>query len=184
MGYFDEVIDQNWLDVRSPIVPDPSWIGPPHDCVPSCVAIQSEVVEGQNIALWISGAAVYPAGLWFELHVRWRRHRNVEMPLIPGLRGRNGLCLGAIVDDHQRIIATGRRPAAAGVDPGRTIAASPLVARPHIAVCGLWVWPTPKVSLTWVVEWRAQRLREVRIATGLDQINVAASQPRQLWPNT
>lgn len=185
MGFFDEIVDAAWL-VTEPSTPpaDPPWLGPPYDVVPQHCEVEIEFVRTRGISLWMSRADVFPSGVALTLEVRWEAAQQIALPVIPGDRGRSGLCLGARFDDGSRVLAASRRrhSAAGDLPPDRTIVVAPLRARPHMATIEVWVWPLPEVSLTWLLEWRAQRIRETAAYWDTSSLSKLGSHLRQVWP--
>jgi hypothetical protein len=183
MGFFDEIIDAAWLTPRANRTSDPPpWLGPPHDVVPAHVATDLEIVQTSDLAVWISGAAVFPSGVNFELQVRWCERRQIQLPLMPGVGGRDGLCLGVLFDDGRRLLATPRRLQSSQSAPSQSMVVAPLRARPHFATSEIWLWPLPKDSLTWVLEWRGQRIGESLARLEMETFADAARRARPVWP--
>jgi len=180
MGFFDEIVDADWL-VSGQVDPpsDPPWLGPPCDIVPQCRDVEIEFVRSRDIALWMSGAAVFPSGVALTLEIRWGTGRRVGLPVIPGERGRSGLCLGACFDDGHRVLAASRRRQSG--ESARTLVVAPLRARPHFATIEVWLWPLPEVSLTWVLEWRAQRIRETALRWDTSSLAEGARGSQPVW---
>jgi hypothetical protein len=181
MGFFDEIIDPAWLRPTASALPDPPWVGPPHDVMPAPVVMEMEFVRMGDLAVWMSGAAVFPCGVSFELQVRWGDGRRVQLPLVPGERGRDGLCLGALFDDGHRELAVPRRRQSTERAPSQSLVAAPLRVRPHQATSEIWLWPLPEISLTWILEWRAQRVGESRVRTEASEFTAAARNARPVW---
>jgi len=181
MGFFDEIIDADWLAASGPPSPDQPWIGPPHDVVPTPLGLELELVRTDDFLIWLSGAAVFPCGVSFELQVRWDGNRRVQLPVVPGERGRAGLCLGALSDDGQRTIAVPRRRQPADPGQARALVAAPLRARPHQATSEVWMWPLPAMSFTWVLEWQGQSVRETRAPFDVSKLSDAAHRARPVW---
>jgi hypothetical protein len=180
MGFFDEIVDAAWLIPGQTDPPsDPPWLGPPCDTVPQRCDVEIEFVRARDIALWMSGAAVFPSGVALTLEIRWGADHRVGLPVIPGERGRSGLCLGARFDDGHRILAAPRRRQSS--KSSRTLVVAPLRARPQLATVEVWLWPLPEVSLAWIVEWRAQGIRETAVRWDTSSLREAARQTRPVW---
>lgn len=182
MRFFDEVIDPAWLSAPRSASPDPPWLGPPYDVLPAHVETHLELTRTIDLAVWITGAAVFPCGVSFELQVRWSGGRQVHLPLVAGDRGRNGLCLGALFDDGRRALAVPLRRHSAEFAPAQSLVAAPLRTRQYQVTNEIWMWPLPNVSVTWVLEWRAQRVGESRVRFDTSGINDAARDSRPVWP--
>jgi len=183
VGFFDEIVDAAWLVSEQSDPPsDPAWLGPPCDFVPKRCDLDIEFVRSRDMSLWMPWAEVFPYGVALTLEVRWAAAQRVALPVIPGERGRAGLCLGAEFDDGHRVLATSRRRQSRESPLERTLVVAPLRARPNLATIEVWLWPLPHVSLTWVLEWRAQRIRETAVRWDTSALSEAASQSQRVWP--
>ena len=182
MGFFDEVIDPAWIVPRENYSPDPPWLGPPHDVIPARVETELELVRTLDLVVWISGSAVFPGGVGLELHVRWNRPRRVQLPVVPGDLGRRGLCLGVHFDDGRRVLAIPRRRQPTQAQQTQLVVVAPLRARPCFATTEIWLWPLPTVALSWVVEWRDQRIGESRVRFDVAPLGDVACDARPVWP--
>jgi len=181
MGFFDEIIDPAWLAPSPTALPEPPWLGPPHDVRAIQLPIELDFVRTSDLALWISGATVFPSGITFDLQVRWGRARRVALPLLVGDRGRGGLCLGVAFDDGRRALAVPRRRQLRQREPQQSLVATTLRARPYQTTNEIWMWPLPAESLTWVLEWRAQQVAESRVRFTADGLADAARRARPVW---
>jgi hypothetical protein len=182
MSFFNEVIDSSWLsDVRPAEIPPP-WITPPYDVVPAHFDTLVDLTRARDLAIWLSGAHVYPAGVSLELHVRWNGSRSIPLPLGPIDRGRAGLCLGAEFDDGCRLLCMPQRRQVRQSPPARAITITPLHARPSLAISQIWIWPFPCTAFSWVLEWRSQGIRETRARFDPTPLELAASGARPVWP--
>jgi len=87
-----------------------------------------------------------------------------------------------LYDDGRRAVATPRRRQARDRNTAEyALVAAPLAAGPYYATSEIWVWPLPRVSLTWVLEWRAQRLGEYRQHLDVTAFPDAATKARCIW---
>jgi len=130
--------------------------------------------------VWIAGTSVFPCGIRLELHVRWASARRIPVPLIPGDRGRRGLCLGILFDDGRRVLAVPRRRQARDANAASYLTVAPVAAGAHSATTEIWLWPLPTVSLTWALEWQDQRVAESRAPFDVTAIPEAASNARAI----
>jgi hypothetical protein len=182
MGFFDELTDARWL--LPDVSPDaPSWIGPPHNLVAATRELHQELWIGDVLALWLTGADVYPTGLRLFLHARWRKPGYVVPPLVPGNRGRDGLCLAVELDGARRALATPRdlAPPTAPLNEVSLVATTCTGTR-FGATTELWVWPLPSRELRFVVEWRAQRIPEVSAKLDAAPFVAGLADVTELWP--
>jgi hypothetical protein len=142
MGFFDEIIDASWLTPKPSLpVPDPPWLGAPHDLVPAYVETHLEFARAPALAVWITGASIFPSGISLALEVRWDGSRQIQVPLVPGERGRAGMCLGAQFHDGERVLALTRRRQRSTQPARRSLVVTPLRARLNAATIEIWLWP-------------------------------------------
>ena len=182
MGFFDEVIDDAWLVASARPRSVPEWCRPPGDVRGAPVPTSVDLVRCRDLAVWIGNPVAYPTGISFELHIRWQLPRRVAPPFLPGRAGRNGLCLGAQTDEGQRLLAI-RIPKLLRMpeQPGPVLAVSGARHDDDRAIVALWLWAPVGESLTWVFEWRAQRVVETRVAFSLAAFRQAGVQAERLW---
>jgi hypothetical protein len=183
MGFFDETLDASWLARPRALVPDAPWVAPPHDLIPAYLAFRLDVWRTVDLAIWIVGTAVYPCGALFELHIRWGTARRITQPLIPGDKGREGLCLGLLLGDGAKLLATPRNRQSREIRPHTkcTLVVAPLRARPQVSVTELWLWSLPRDDVTWIIEWRAQRVPESRVSMSCAALLAAVRDVQAAW---
>lgn len=182
MAFFDQVIDPRWLTQQRAFSRDP-WLAPPGNVVPARAADRGVFVRTNDIAVWLSLGDLYADGLALALNVRWRTPRQVRTPLIPGDRGRNGLCLGAEFADGLRRLAVSRKALAPGSKPSPpTLLVTSWTAQEWQATAALWLWPLPERPVTWVVEWRSQRIAETHWVMDVEPLLSQVNQAEALWP--
>jgi hypothetical protein len=164
MAFFDETIDPRWLIRPAGEKAPAAWWGPPHNVVPRVEKVAAMVTRAPDLAIWLADFEIFPSGYTATLHVRWRSSRRIIPPLVPGERGRRGLCVGVILADGRRTVAVTREAVSRTAEPREPILVS-LDWRFEYgqAEARMWLWPLASGSVTWVVEWRAQRVAESRI---------------------
>jgi hypothetical protein len=184
VGFFDEVIDASWLREEPPAPPPPPWCAPPRNIVPAPVAVQAIVELSSDFAIWIDSVHAYPTGLACVLNIRWRSPRSVAPPFIPGRGGREGLCLGFETEEGHRAISQSHEAVMSATAPARPVLVADSARHGDgLATVDLWTWPRVGGVITWVVEWRRQRLRERRVEClcAADALDEAGNGPQVLW---
>jgi hypothetical protein len=183
MGFFDQVIDRDWLRAATHEESPPAWAAPPANEVPVCVPLYAPIVQQADVVVWLSGARAYTAGIAFELELRWRAHRPITRPFIPGNAGRNGLCVGVIVGEASGIVA--RRPVAAedykDCPSGPVLVSTSARHGARFATVDLWLWQRTGGRATWIVEWRRHRIAESRGVTDLTPVANAGAKATVIW---
>ena len=181
MGFFDEMIDSRWLERRPTRQGDAAWLGPPHTEIPHRFDPEMALVATDDLDIRVSSASVYGCGVALDLEIRWTFGRRIALPLIPGTRGRDGLCVGAVWDDGERLLALTRERVRAAEAPERALVAAPLRMRPNLVGIELWLWPRSDRDITVIMEWRGQRITECRGVLRASSVLVAARQVVTLW---
>ena len=187
LGFFDLLVDPAWLKSSREHEGQRSapWLGPPPDVLPHRSVTHHEVARTPDLAIWISGTSVFPSGMSLELQVRWRGERRVMAPLIPGQRGRRGLCLGVLFDDGRRVLAKSPSDLHGQSQPEQAgLTATARTAGTYQATTDLWLWPLPDQPLTWVLEWQFQRVAETHVPFEADSLAALARSARPPWSGT
>jgi len=184
VGFFDEIIDAAWLQplqrrIRSP------WDGPPSNELPVNISLAADLVQHRDLAIWLSGARLFTDGWELQLEIRWRPPRAIAPPFIPGRGGRAGLCLGLETSDGLRRLL--REVSMYALDEPPTRPAFTAVRAHHgvgNATVDLWLWGLPIHEPTVVLEWRQERVREVRRVVAMTPPTGDANlnTPTVLWP--
>lgn len=183
MGFFDE------MEPAPPPPPSyrlPDWIGPPENVIPATVALDVVLARTSDVAVWVSDALVFPAGLSFCLNVKYKGPDRPRRD--PPFFGPNEETprFGVELSDGRRVIAGLRRGEPWLVRPERPI----LHPRSgggggHHHRAELWLWPLPPAGdLTFVLEWPAQAIDETRVTVNADPIVAAAIRAEEMWPDT
>jgi hypothetical protein len=181
VSFFDQVIDSSWLVGRQRERAAPAL--PPMGVIPVYTGYCAVLIRATDLAIWLSGAAIFPAGAAFALNLRWRPPRHVYPPFAPGALGRDGPCLGVQTDDGRRTLAV-------------TIAAS-TQARPHsdqpfvgttavrhgygAATVELWLSPLELGNVMWAFEWRAEQVPETHAQVDMSALHSARERPISVW---
>jgi hypothetical protein len=184
VGFFDETIDSAWLlSADESPASAPQWWSPPTNAIPGIASVCIPLVREADLALWMSGARVYSDGFALELHIRWCHPRRLYPPFIPGRQGRGGLCLGFQATNGARALLQESHAVASKPPPGTSVLVATRAFHGYgAATVDLWMCPMPPDGLTWIVEWRAQRVRELRIPFDVGGIAKARDSVETLWP--
>jgi hypothetical protein len=183
-GFFNELVDEAWL--RPTRTTAPVWASPPECAMPRQGGM-IEICCDTDLVIWIGDFAIYESGAAMTLHVAWRPPRDIQPPFMPGLRGRDGLCLGLEAATGTRILARQFRTLAAQEREPREPVLCATRARygGRSAAVDLWLWPRLEDYVIWICEWREQRVREVRVPsrshtpTADDQLGASAAPVRR-----
>jgi hypothetical protein len=181
ISLFDELIDPEWLK-RSPSG-SLAWLGPPANEIPGMLPVKRVLATGSDLVVWLGGARLYSTGLLIDLNAHWKSSRQIVPPLVPGGRGRRGLCVGAEAVDGRRALAIPAPQAERLVTPP-TLSLVMIGARYGLnsTTIDLWLWPSPTaVPVDLVLEWRAQGLDEVRTRLDLTSAASDSERPQTLW---
>jgi len=139
--------------------------------------------RASDLAIWIDHAVAYPQGVCFEMQIRWRSPRRAGPPFLPGAGGRQGLCLGLAGDDGLLVLATRLTDRSTAPPPSHRPALLALRARHGAdrASVALWLWSVLDQPLSWVFEWRVQRVPEMRVPLDVSALQEAARSALPLW---
>jgi hypothetical protein len=176
VGFFDGLVDVTWLAPPRPLAPRP-WLGPPGNERPRVLPLDALFVTRRELSIWSGSAMTYREGALLQLDVRWRLPLRVIYPVVPGARGRDGLCVGIETRDGARALAMSQSHGAPR-PPSESLALRVVSSRRVLggATIDLWLWPQPSTPIAVVVEWRSQGVRECRRTVDLDPVSDAQSQ--------
>jgi hypothetical protein len=183
VSFFDEIIDPRWL---RPINDNrrARWLGPPDDVIPGYTNVRLSLYRANDLAIWLVGADVFPDGVRLSLETRWRTPRSVTPPVVPGARGREGLCLGVELGGGRRLLATSHAALAATEGPvDSALVVLGTGAETFQNTTTLWLWPLPHEDVTWVLEWRLQGVPEVRTCLMNEPLRDTCSAAERVWPS-
>lgn len=185
---------------RSVVEPAPheDWMGPPRAVVPAIMPIERIVAKTEEVAVYLSGFTVYPAGFEFTIYAvaqdEWSELDPFGIEHHFQARGRGAippetLRLGFQFADGSKVTNTG---SAFGVDdeegPRPT---SPLMSNTGgrsfegASQKSFWVWPLPPPGkLEFVCEWPAAEIALTYCELDGASIIEAASRAQELFPST
>jgi len=177
----------------------PEWLGPPDNVAPALAPLDLVLVNTGELAIFVTGARVYPTGFEMTLTVLFREETDVEDPIGMRLfhrRGRRGALEDQIPPEQLRFglrFADGRK----ATNVGEPAAWSRGDGRPEGAVLlarggsggerrwdqRLWAWPLPPPGeLLFACEWPAQEIALTTAALDAGVILSAAARACVLWP--
>jgi hypothetical protein len=176
----------------------PEWSGPPENVAPALAALELVLVNTGELAVFVTGARVYPTGFEMTLTALFRGETDVEDPI--GMRAfhrrRRGAPDDQIPPEQLRFglrFADGRK----ATNVGEPAAWSRGEGRPEGAVLlarggsggerrwdqRLWAWPLPPPGeLLFACEWPAQEIALTTAALDAGVILSAAARACELWP--
>ncbi|WP_423917165.1 hypothetical protein ACPEEZ_07875 [Frigoribacterium sp. 2-23] len=201
MTFFPEVTQPDDDDVSEPYVA-PEWAAPPSGWLPGRIGISAVLASTDDVAVTISGLAVYRTGLQLEVH--WllrnrgqgRRDWGALMNRFEGGRWgppvadpNRGIRFGVVLDDGTKAVTE------PGLGFRHDIAETPEEASLVLAERGgsgddslytttahLWAWPLPPDGrLEIVVSWPEFGITESRYVLDGLGLATASGQARPLW---
>jgi hypothetical protein len=168
MKFFDQNVAADWL--LHGRASHSAWLALPRDCVPVPVPVTSYLARTEDLVLWIGGVEAFPCGFAFELNIRWMAPRRLLPPFVPSRGGRSGLCFGLETHEGDAVLARdGQNTQGGGPEPAPPVlVALGAHSAPGRATVDMWLWSPRAFRLTWVLEWRNQRIGETRCPFNLD----------------
>jgi hypothetical protein len=176
----------------------PDWSGPPENVAPGVAALDLVLVNTGELAVFVTGARVYPAGFEMTLTVLFRGETDVEDPI--GMRAfhrrRRGAPEDEIAPERLRFglrFADGRKATNVGGPPPWSPGEPPPDGAALTERGGsggerrwdqrLWAWPLPPPGeLLFACEWPAREIALTTAALDADVILSAAARACVLWP--
>jgi len=164
----------------------PEWLAPPENVRPATVALDLVLVRRPDLAIWVSDALAYPAGLTFGVNVQTREARREPASPFFGETDAGEMRFGLMLADGRKVITQRLGDMRPFLDrPDRPIL------RPRSGSGGsnrssaeLWLWPLPPAGpLTFVLAWPAEGIDETSVETDATPIVAAAERAFELWPD-
>jgi hypothetical protein len=176
----------------------PEWRGPPENVAPALAPLDLVLVNTGELAVFVTGALVYPTGFEMTLTALFREETDVEDPI--GMRQfrrhRRGAGEDEIAPEQLRFglrFADGRKATNVGGPVAWDQGEPPPDGALLVGRGGsggerrwdqrLWAWPLPPPGeLLFACEWPAQEIALTTVALDAEVILSAASRACVLWP--
>ncbi len=174
----------------------PEWTGPPENVAPAVAALELVLVNTGDVAVFVTGAVVYPNGFQMALTALLREESDIEDVIGMRLRRfRRGGADREIPPEMLRFgiqFSDGRKATNTGWSPpfdAELRPDGPLLTPQGGGGGGqhwdqrMWAWPLPPAGeLLFVCEWPAQGIELTTAALDAEVILSAATRARELWP--
>jgi hypothetical protein len=174
----------------------PEWTGPPENVAPAVAPVELVLVNTGEVAVFVTGALVYPTGYEVTLTALLKEESAIEDQIwMRPHRLRRGAADGEIAPEMLRFgiqFSDGRK--ATNVGGTSPLGADARPNAPLLTSRGgggggqrwdqrMWAWPLPTPGeLLFVCEWPAQGIELTTAAVDAEVILSAASRARELWP--